>query len=137
MTATRPPLHVLVVDDSPVTRTMLQAAVEALADEHDRDVAVDAADGGLSALRLLPGKRYDLILTDINMPDLHGLELIRFVRQHPLQGATPILVISTAGAERDRHKAMLLGATDYLIKPVSLDALRVASRAVWEGEGLT
>ena len=116
-------LRILVVDDSAATRTMLQAAVEALAREHHQAAQVDMADSGLSALRALPSGRYDLILTDINMPEVHGLELIRFVRQHALQKDTPILVVST----------LQLGATAYLVKPVTLGALRDVVRPFWPG----
>jgi two-component system chemotaxis response regulator CheY len=126
-------LRILVVDDSPATRQMLQAAVEALAVERQQTAAVDTADSGLSALRALPSGRYDLILTDINMPEVHGLELIRFVRQHPVNKDTPILVVSTQATERDREKALQLGATGYLTKPVTLGALREAVRPFWPG----
>ncbi len=126
-------LRILVVDDSAATRTMLQAAVEALAREHHQAAQVDMADSGLSALRALPSGRYDLILTDINMPEVHGLELIRFVRQHALQKDTPILVVSTQAADRDREKALQLGATAYLVKPVTLGALRDVVRPFWPG----
>jgi len=123
--------RVLIADDSATTRQMLQAAIEALAEEKGLGAQVDTADSGLSALRLLPGGKYDLILTDINMPEVHGLELIRFVRQHPVQKDTPILVVSTQGTERDREKALQLGATAYVVKPVDLDALRAACAPLW------
>ncbi|MEW5851961.1 MAG: response regulator [Myxococcota bacterium] len=133
MSATRA-LKVLVVDDSGATRQMLQAAVEALADERGERADVDTAASGLKALQLLPGQNYDLILTDINMPDVHGLELIRFVRQQPQHKDTPILVISTEGAEKDRQKALALGASAYLVKPVEMAALRKAVEGVWPAE---
>jgi two-component system chemotaxis response regulator CheY len=126
-------MRVLVVDDSAATRRMLQAAVESLAAEAGVVASVDTADSGLTALRALPGPRYDLILTDINMPDVHGLELIRFVRQHPVQKDTPIVVVSTQATERDREKALALGATGYVIKPVSMAALRTACHGMWTG----
>lgn len=124
-------VRVLIADDSATTRQMLQAAVEALAEEQGYGAHVDTAESGLAALRLLPGGKYDLILTDINMPEVHGLELIRFVRQHPVQKDTPILVVSTQGTERDREKALQLGATGYVVKPVQMDALRTACGPLW------
>ena len=128
-------VRVLVADDSATTRQMLQSAIEALAEERGLEALVDTADSGLSALRLLPGGRYDLILTDINMPEVHGLELIRFVRQHPLQKDTPILVVSTQGTARDRDKALTLGATGYVAKPVDLSLLREACLPLWPAAG--
>ncbi|MBI5497173.1 MAG: response regulator [Deltaproteobacteria bacterium] len=126
-----PELRILVVDDSAATRQMLTSAVEELAAERGREARVDTADSGLTALRALPSGPYDLILTDINMPEVHGLELIRFVRQHPLQKDAPILVVSTQAAERDRQKALSLGATGYVTKPVTLAALREALTPLW------
>lgn len=82
------------------------------------------AANGFEALRVLPRRRYDLIVTDINMPDINGLELIRFVRASELHRETPIVIISTDGAERDRERAMQLGADEYVVKPFTADELR-------------
>ncbi len=75
------------------------------------------ACNGFEALRMLPREKVDLIVTDINMPDINGLELVNFCRNNPLYQATPMIIISTEGSERDREKGLALGADAYLIKP--------------------
>jgi len=82
------------------------------------------ASSGFEALRLLPRGPYDLVVTDINMPDINGLELISFIRKSEAHKATPVLIISTQSSERDRARGLSLGANGYLIKPFSQEALQ-------------
>ena len=103
---------VLIVEDSPVMRGMLETLVDTLG-----DVEVEAVENGLEALRILPVMEFSLIITDINMPNINGLELISFIRQSPKHQDTPIIVVSTESAEKDRNKGMSLGASAYLTKP--------------------
>jgi len=103
---------VLIVEDSPVMRGMLETLVDTLG-----DVEVEAVENGLEALRVLPTVEFSLIITDINMPNINGLELISFIRQSPKHQDTPIIVVSTESAEKDRNKGMSLGASAYLTKP--------------------
>ncbi|HXA16932.1 MAG TPA: response regulator, partial [Thermoanaerobaculia bacterium] len=65
----------------------------------------------------LPHHKFDAILTDINMPDINGLELVSFLKNHPVHRAIPIMVISTESREEDRKRAEALGAEEYLVKP--------------------
>ena len=117
-------LKVLIVDDSAAARALLTAAIETVASQLGRTPVITAVGSGFEALRLLPANPLDLIVTDINMPDVHGLELIAFTRQHPLHAHTPLLVVTTQSAARDRDKAMALGADAYCVKPVTIDDLR-------------
>lgn len=82
------------------------------------------ACNGFDALRMLPREKVDLIITDINMPDINGLELVNFCRNSPLYQATPMIIISTEGSERDREKGLALGADAYLIKPFRPEELQ-------------
>ncbi|MFH1811015.1 MAG: response regulator [Pseudomonadota bacterium] len=116
-------LKVLVVDDSAAARAMLTAAIESYAEANARVPEIQAASSGLEALRFLPANALDLIVTDINMPDVNGLELISFARRHPLHGATPIVVVTTQSAELDRDRALALGANGYCEKPVTVTGL--------------
>ncbi len=105
---------ILIADDSATMRAMLVAIVEALGDYH-----IVEASSGFEALRLLPRGPVDLIMTDINMPDINGLELISYLRNNPNYKDIPIFIISTEGSAKDIEKGKLLGANEYVIKPFS------------------
>ncbi len=103
----------LVVEDSPMMRQLLCFALARI-----KNLRVTEADDGVEALRKLASARYDLILTDINMPIMDGLKLVKRVRSDPAHSATPIIIITTEGAEEDRQRAMQLGANAYITKPI-------------------
>lgn len=119
-------IRVLVVEDSPAMRAFVRAALE------DGGLEVTEAGNGFEALRLLPRERYDLVVTDINMPDIHGLELISFMRKSDVHRATPVIIVSTEGAQRDRERGIALGANAYLTKPFDPEALRSTARRLLE-----
>ena len=109
---------VLVVEDSSTTRAFVRAIVEG--EEFQKRVGpfeVTEARSGFEAMRLLPRGPYQLIVTDINMADINGLELIRFVRTSEHHRTTPLLIISTQNTERDVERGMSLGANAFLPKP--------------------
>jgi len=114
--------RILVVDDEPA----IVRAVRANLSRHG--FRVDVATTGQEALEHAQA-RPDLILLDLGLPDGDGLEVIRSIRE---QSDTPIIVLSARGAERDKVRALDLGADDYLTKPFGLDELyariRVALR---------
>jgi len=116
---------ILVVEDSAAMRTYVRSTLEG-APELGGDVEVVEAASGFDALRLLPRGEYDLVITDINMPDISGLELIRFVRKSPHHSDVPLLIISTQSAERDQKRGLELGADGFLAKPFTPEALRSA-----------
>jgi two-component system, chemotaxis family, chemotaxis protein CheY len=115
--------RVLVVDDSRTARAFAAAALESSA-----GVEVTEARSGLEALKLLPQGDFDLVITDINMPDINGLELIRFARSHERYRQTPLIIMTTEAAAVDRDRAMALGADEYLVKPFTAEALLDAVR---------
>ena len=84
---------------------------------------VATAKSGFEALKVLPKERFQLIITDINMPDINGLELIRFVRQSNHLVAVALLVISTQSSDRDRARSLTLGADEFLPKPFTPEQL--------------
>jgi two-component system chemotaxis response regulator CheY len=114
---------VLVVDDSRTARAFAAAALESSA-----GVEVTEARSGLEALKLLPQGDFDLVITDINMPDINGLELIRFARSHERYRQTPLIIMTTEAAAVDRDRALALGADEYLVKPFTAEALVDAVR---------
>lgn len=101
-------------------RSMLTETLEDL----DLPVKVTEASSGFEALRFLPRDNYDLIVTDINMPDIKGLELVSFVKRNEKYSNIPLIIVSTEGSERDREKGLELGADAYLFKPFEPDVLR-------------
>ena len=103
---------ILIVEDSATTRALIRAVI----DEIGEFETVEASSG-FEALKMLPQQQYDLIITDINMPDINGLELISFVRNNPRFTHLPIVIVSTERSEEDKKRGMALGATAYVTKP--------------------
>ncbi len=116
---------VLVVEDSSSMRALVRAMLEdaEFADAHG-GVEVSEASSGFDAMRLLPRGRFALVVTDINMPDINGLELIQFVRRSAHLKATPIVIISTQSTERDIERGLALGANAFVPKPFTKESLR-------------
>jgi two-component system chemotaxis response regulator CheY len=106
-------MKILLVEDSSSMRSYLANAIESGADELE---IVEAANG-FEALKTLPHHKFDAIITDINMPDINGLELVSFLKNHPLYKGIPIMVISTESTSEDRQRAEALGVEEYLCKP--------------------
>lgn len=103
---------ILIADDSRAMRAMLTSTLESL-----DDCRIVEASSGFEAMRLLPREKVDLVLTDINMPDINGLELISYMRNNPNYQDIPIIIISTEGSQKDVERGKLLGANDYVVKP--------------------
>jgi len=72
---------------------------------------------GFEALKILPSQSFDLILTDINMPEINGLEIVSFVKKHPQYSSIPTIIVSTEQSDEDIKKGLALGANDYVTKP--------------------
>jgi two-component system chemotaxis response regulator CheY len=109
---------VLIVEDSKASREFIAATVESVA-----GVEAITTSSGFEALKILPRHQFDLIITDINMPDINGLELINFVKRNPRYRETPLFVITTEGRAQDRDRGLALGAAEYLIKPFEPQSL--------------
>ncbi len=119
------PQHCLIVEDSPMMRQLLVFALARI-----KGLEVSEADDGVHALRALAGRRFDLVITDINMPIMDGLKLIRRMRADPLHKDVPIVVVTTEGASEDRQRALALGANAYLTKPVQAPEVVATVRAL-------
>ena len=103
----------LVVEDSPMMRQLLVFALSRV-----KNLRVTEADDGVDGLRKLAAGRFDIILTDINMPIMDGLKLVKRVRTDPVHKDTPVIIITTEGAAEDRKRALELGANAYITKPI-------------------
>ncbi|MDC0708973.1 response regulator [Stigmatella sp. ncwal1] len=106
-------IKALVIDDSLAMRRSLMHALQRLG-----GVVCTEAEDGADGLKKFTQGDFDLVLTDINMPLMDGLKLISHIRQTAENREVPIVVITTEGAVADRERAMALGASAYLVKPV-------------------
>jgi len=114
------PIKVLVIDDEPPIRKLLRMGLSTQGYE------VLEAPNGKAALELL-AKKPDLVILDLGLPDIDGLELLRRIRK--LQGSLPIVVLSSRGDEAGKVAALDLGADDYVTKPFGMDELLARMRA--------
>jgi two-component system chemotaxis response regulator CheY len=110
--------NVLVVEDSRAIRSMIRVSLE----EAGGFFAVEAGNG-FEALKTLPTRRFDLIITDINMPDINGLELIGYVKSNPTYRDIPLIIVSTEKTEEDKKRGLTLGAAGYVVKPFRKEEL--------------
>ena len=111
-------LRAWVVDDSQAMRRSLLFALQRITGLQCEEAA-DGAEG----LKKLAHERFDLVLTDINMPLMDGLKLIHHIRQSPQHRGEPVVVITPEAAAEDRSRAMALGASAYLVKPAQAPAV--------------
>ncbi|RMG94791.1 MAG: response regulator [Deltaproteobacteria bacterium] len=113
----------LVVEDSPPMRKMIVFALARI-----RELSVVEADDGVDALRRIAQERFDIVITDINMPILDGLKLVKRLRADEVYRDVPIIIITTEGAEEDRQRALALGANAYIAKPIQAPQVLAAVR---------
>lgn len=110
---------VLIVEDSPTIRSLIVSTLEAAG-----EFIFFETGSGFEALKMLPREKFDLIITDINMPDINGLELVSFVKKSDLYKNIPLLIITTEGSKQDVAKGLALGADEYIVKPFKPDELQ-------------
>ena len=121
---------VLVVEDSHITRNLIATAIE-----EGTGAKVIQADSGFSALKIIPAEGpFDLMVFDINMPDINGLELVRFVRQSEHLKHIPVIIVSTEGKETDIKRGFEAGANDYIVKPFRTEDLIEVVKKYLSGE---
>ena len=124
--------NALVVDDSKVMRDMVVACLRPLA-----DMTFTHAASGLEAIEKLSLQHYDVVVLDLNMPDIGGFEVLEFVRSQDRLRAVPIVVVTTRGDESSRTHALESGATRFLTKPFSPDVLLAEVKSVLPRESAT
>lgn len=105
--------NVLIVEDSPTMRQLIVFALKRI-----RGLNIVEAGDGVDGLKKLSATKFDMILTDINMPIMDGLKLVSLVRSDPNYAAVPIVIITTEGANEDKERAIALGANAYITKPI-------------------
>lgn len=112
---------ILVVEGSATMRSLIGSIVEEVAGAEVVEVG-----NGFEALKALPTSSFDLLLVDINIPAINGLEVVSFVKQHPDYRKIPVIIISTARSEEDVRRGLALGARDYITKPFDPERVRAA-----------
>lgn len=122
--------RILIVEDSATMRQLLVFALKRL-----KDIEIVEAQDGMDGLRKLTEDHFDLVFVDINMPVLDGMKLISLMRGEPNLTSISICVITTEGAEEDRERAIMLGANEYLTKPIQANkVLAVAKSLLKQGD---
>jgi two-component system chemotaxis response regulator CheY len=110
--------EILVVDDSKVMRDMIVACLRPRA-----DFAFTHASSGLEAIERLSLKRFDVVVLDLNMPDIGGIEVVEFVRGQDSIRALPIIIVTTRGDDASRARALEAGASRFMTKPFAPDQI--------------
>lgn len=108
---------ILAVDDSKTMRDMVNFTLK------NAGYDVVEAEDGLKALSAVEGNKVDLVITDINMPNMDGVSLVRALRAKPEFKSTPILILTTEGGEEKKAAGREAGATGWIVKPFSPEKL--------------
>jgi len=111
-------IKILFVDDSSVIRDMVESSLLQLG-----YMDIESAEDGVEALELANQEEYDFIITDINMPNMDGLELIRNLRDKLAYASIPIMVLTTEWSESMKQKGKEVGATSWIVKPFDTELL--------------
>jgi two-component system, chemotaxis family, chemotaxis protein CheY len=120
MTATAP-LDVLIVDDSAAIRKILQRVLR----QTDLNLGqIDEAGDGTEAVEILKNRNFGLILSDINMPQMDGLQLLARIKEMDHLKKVPVIMITTEGGQGKVMEAVQLGATGYVRKPFTADQIK-------------
>ena len=114
-------MKILIVDDSSTMRRIIGNVVMQLGIEKEN---FDEAEDGLKAWNLLSNNKYDVILTDWNMPNMNGLELVKKVRSAGTHQTTPIIMITTEGGKSEVITALKAGVNNYIVKPFNAEILK-------------
>lgn len=119
---------VLIADDSATTQMLVKTTLQRLP-----DLSFISAANGREALTMLEKSVVDLLVTDINMPEMDGIELVREVRKTRSQRQLPILIITAKSEEAARTQGMALGANAYILKPISGHDLTQTAQKLLDG----
>ncbi len=114
-------MKILIVDDSSTMRRIIGNVITQLGFSKDD---FDEAEDGLKAWSLLKENNYDIILTDWNMPNMNGLELVKKIRNEGTHTKTPIIMITTEGGKSEVIEALKSGVNNYIVKPFAAEILK-------------
>jgi two-component system chemotaxis response regulator CheY len=120
--------EILVVDDSKVMRDMIVACLRAVP-----GTTFTHASSGLEAIERLSLAQFDMMVLDLNMPDIGGIEVLEFVRSQDTLRALPVLIVTTRGDDQSRERVLQAGATSFLAKPFTPESIIAEVRAILAG----
>lgn len=109
---------ILTVDDSMSVRKFIALALKS------GGYRVISAVDGMDALEILPKEKVDLVITDLNMPNVDGFELVRTIRENPQYGALPIIILSSLADSQYIERGMQAGANSYIVKPFNMKKIQ-------------
>jgi two-component system chemotaxis response regulator CheY len=118
---------VLVVDDSTTVRKFVAVSLEM------QGFSVTSACDGMDALEKLPTRKFDLVITDLNMPNMDGFELIKALRENAEYRELPVIILSSLSDQANKEQGAKLGVSSYVVKPFSLEKIQyeVAKYVSW------
>jgi two-component system chemotaxis response regulator CheY len=125
-----PAVRLLIVDDSKVMRDMVAACLRPLA-----GASFEFAASGLEAIERLSLSAFDLVVLDLNMPDIGGVEVVEFIRSQDKLRELPILIVTTRGDEASRQQVLAAGASQYMTKPFTPEQILSAVRGLLQPGG--
>jgi len=117
---------VLIVDDYPTVRRAIRDIVVALG------MRVEEAENGLEAQAMLRGQKFDLVMSDLVMPEMDGFELTEALRNSPEHRRLPIVIVSTHDDAKYIFRALHLGADDYIVKPPSMEMVKTVFARIFD-----
>jgi two-component system, chemotaxis family, chemotaxis protein CheY len=121
--------NILIVDDSPTMRRMVKASLTGLGDVGFREAAT-----GLEAIERLALAPVNLIILDLNMPDMHGIDVLQFLRRHRAYRSLPVIILTTRNDQDSKLAAMQAGASVYITKPFVPQALAASARDLLQAQ---
>ena len=121
--------HILVVDDSATMRMLLVMTLKKMSG----DFVIEQAVNGAEAWGKLRENAFDLVFTDMQMPEMDGAELVRLIREE-FSKTMPVVIVTTKGEEQDRDYGLALGANGYITKPVNSHEIRETVLRYTEGK---
>jgi two-component system chemotaxis response regulator CheY len=110
-------MKILIVDDDPTTRKLIGLFLKA------KGYQVAYAENGLDGIEKIGMENPNLIITDLNMPYMDGIEFVKSVRADPARAEIPILMVTTEADPEERERAMSVGVNGYLVKPVTAETV--------------
>ena len=120
--------RILIADDSATIRKMVRASLQQL----DPAEFLEAGTG-LEAIEQLALAAVQLVVLDLNMPDMHGIDVLKFLRRHQQYRDLPVIILTTRGDDASRELAVASGATTYMTKPFVPQVLAATAQTLLSG----